>query len=644
LFSYCEVSVSESWVKSLTYRIPIDLAVSIGQRVHIELNNKETIGLVIEIHNNEPNYKTLEIKKVIETFPIVTKELIDLAYWMTDFYQCSLGEAFSKILPAGKRRSKYKQNNPIKNGSFIPLNSDQKLVCESIWSSSEPVHLLFGITGSGKTEVYITLIQKVLEETDGCVIYLLPEIGLTFPALLRLEKAFPSQIAIFHSQLKSSQRFQSYLEILNQQKRIAVGTRSAVFAPVFKPSLIILDEEHDSSYKEHSTPRYHARQIAWKRIKESNGKLILGSATPTLELFYQAKIGQIGFHRLSRRAVPGAKLPEVYLLTSPKGDEILSGDLQFKIQERIQKKEQVILLLNRRGYSPFLFNEKTKEFINCPNCSTTLCFHKNSQVRCHLCGHLTSLQSLNKIYPGEIQLLGSGTQKLEEKILEKFPNFKIERLDQDVTENRGAFSDVIDRFSNGEIDILTGTQMIAKGIDIANVTLVGVIQAHLGLGLPDFRASERTFALLSQVAGRAGRGNKGGEVFFQTNNQENPVLLMAMEKEYEKFFDWEIAIRKEMEYPPFQRLLRLVFRSPEEGIPEKDAELFRKLLDENNDKEIRILGPAPCPFYKIEKNYRYHMILKSPKISLLQDTLRKVKPMAKLKGYLEIDFDPLDLV
>ncbi len=647
---YAEVALNLSWEsETLVYEIPDNLKnLKAGMRVLVELNGVRKEGVVTEIHSNEPNYKTKPILKQIDFEEVVTKEQLDLAYWMKDKYLSSLGESLFLMVPKGRKIQKKKyEDTHIAIDKLHKLNPEQSLALSSIQKSEQHTHLLFGITGSGKTEVYIHLMYEVLSQESGTVIYLVPEISLTFPTIQRIEAIFPGQVAVLHSYLKTQERFQNYLDLLNGKKRICIGTRSAVFAPVRDLKLVIIDEEHDSSYKEHSSPRYHARQIAVKRIMDNKGKLVLGSATPSVEIFHLAKQGKVGLQKLSKRANIHSKLPEI--IVKENESQLISGDLQFKIADRLKKKEQIIILLNRRGYNPFIYNKNTKEFVQCPNCSTTLCYHKESIVRCHLCGYRTNLQKIKNEIGQEIDLLGVGTQKLEETLLESFPQARIERLDQDSTKNKEITKQALEKLESGEIDILTGTQMISKGLDFANVTLVGIINANHGLGIPDFRSTERTYALLSQVSGRAGRAEKRGEVVLQSSDPSHPVIQMAMEQNYESYFDWEINFRKELGYPPFQRLVRLVFRSKMDDKAAKQAVAYSDLIRSHSKydpKTISLLGPAPCSFFKIDSNFRYHILLKSNDISLVRDLLSNIKDFFKKDNncYVEYDFDPLDLV
>jgi primosomal protein N' (replication factor Y) len=652
MLKYAEIALNVSWNQStLTYEYPKDIThLENGVRVVVELNGNEYEGVVINSHFNEPNYKTHQILKVIDSLPIVTSEQIELGTWMAESYLSSLGEALFKMVPKGKRKKPSKQiPYYIESDLLFDLNSEQNQVVSTIQSSGieQIVHLLYGITGSGKTEVYLHLMKEVLEKTTGDVLLLVPEISLTYPTIKRIEAIFPGQIAVLHSYLRTKEKFQNYMDILTGNRRIVIGTRSAIFAPFRNIQLIIIDEEHDGSYKENSSPRYHVRQIALHRLNHTKGKLILGSATPSIEIYHQALYGKIGFHKLTKRANPEATLAKIEINQTIEDKKLISGDLQFRIQDRLRKQEQTLILLNRRGYSPFIYSRSQKEFISCPKCSSTLCYHNDGVARCHLCGYKESMKQISSRENGEIELVGAGTQKLEEGLLSLFPTARIERLDQDSTKNKEIVSEVLDRLELGELDILTGTQMVAKGLDYPNVTLVSILNANHGLGVPDFRSSERTYSLISQVAGRAGRGKIPGEVYIQSSDPTHPVIQLALHQNYHDFYKWEIEFRKSLKYPPFSRLARLVFRSKEENLCNKISLEYREnLLQHIDENDIQLLGPSPCPFYKIDNNFRYHILLKSTKIQTLRELLKKIKESTKVNSrcYVEYDFDPTEMV
>lgn len=631
---------------SFTYEVPPETPV--GVRVEAKLRGRTEEGIILSVHHNEPNYEVLAVEKIVDKTPIVNQEQIQLAYWLKEQYLASLGECIHKMIPAGRRHSKVDLKSGAVETDPLTLNEEQQNAYQNIRKDfgKDAVHLLFGITGSGKTEVYLHLIREILKNTDKGVLLLVPEIGLTYHIIRKLDSVFPGQIALLHSALKVSERFKAYTDLLHGRKRIAVGTRSAVFAPIANLGLVIIDEEHDGSFKEHSTPRYHARQVALHRCRKNGAVLVLGSATPSLEVFHLAKTGKIGLQVLSKR--PGiAKPPKVRIEENQRDSRLLSSALTFAIKQRLEKKEQVILLLNRRGYSPLLYSESEKTYIPCPNCTSHLCYHKKGSIICHLCGFTDTLARLESNRGEKLVLMGTGTQKLEEFLLESFPGTKVERLDQDSIQDKSILTDVIGRLVQGEIDILTGTQMISKGLDAGRVTLVGVLNAGIGLGLPDFRAGERVFSLLTQVAGRAGRSHLEGEVLIETITPDHPVIRMALDQDYIRFYESELPIRKELFYPPFSRLVRILSRSKDEELSVKTIEEIHRILKRHlPDPNTVVLGPAPCPFYKIDANFRNHILIKTTQQNKWRDILREeIRPIKLSKNvYLELDFDPVDLV
>ena len=645
MYSFAEIAFNLPLDQTFTYDVALQ-NVSKGMRVETEFNGKKIPGIILDLHNNEPACKIKKISKIIDSVPIVTQEQIDIAYWMKDYYLSTIGESLFKMIPQGKRARAQTQKNKADPGYMKHLNQEQQHALDNMLSS-QGTHLLHGITGSGKTEVYIHLLYEITQNRKQTGILLVPEITLTVQMIDRLKKVFADELALLHSGLKISERFNAYLDLLAGRKKIAIGTRSAVFAPVEKPGIIIIDEEHDNSYKDQSSPRYHARQIAFFRSQTNKSLLVLGSATPSLEVYYQAKSGQIHLNTLTHR--PGMqKLPQVTVKKNT-GKDIIGNDLLFEIKKRLDLKQQVILLLNRRGHSPLLYLKNKKEYLQCPNCTSHLCFHANKMVACHMCGYKSTFDFIKRNHP-DLELQGAGTQKLEEYLLQRFKDVKLERLDQDSARNKEVLATVIQKLVDSEIDILTGTQMISKGLDAANVTLVGVINAGIGLGLPDFRAQERVFSMLTQVSGRAGRSDLPGAVVIETFLPDHPVIQLAIKQDYISFYNQEIRLRKDLFYPPFSRMVRLVFRSKSEEASEKLGNLIKQeidayLLPKQLETTI-IMGPAPCPFYKIDSNFRNHIIIKTREIREVKQMIASISKTVKTakNTYLEIDIDPVDLL
>ncbi len=647
---YADVVVDIPWeIESLTYSIPSSMqSAKRGCRVEVQIQSRKRIGIIQKVHCNEPSFPAKPLLRLLDKDPILTEEQWAIADWMRKTYVAGLGECVFRMIPQGRRLIRSDSPPPDTYTDFKNLNSLQEQAYRKIsdgLGKRHSVHLLYGITGSGKTEIYIHLIRDIINHSDKSVIFLVPEISLTYHIIQKLEKNFPKYLALIHSALRTSERFRFYQSLLKGEKRIVVGTRSAVFTPVQNLGLIIIDEEHDSSYKENSNPRYNAKQIAYFRARESEAVMLLGSATPSIETFYLAKTGRIHLHEIRERAVSKAELPEVRIVHKKEEEGVVGFELMQALKAQKKKSEQSILLLNRRGYSPLIYSRDKKEFIGCPNCSTNLCYHKSGYAQCHICGYRESIEKIQKEHE-KIDFFGSGTQKLEEFLVMNLPDVKVERLDQDSSQNPEILNGILSRLYENELDILTGTQMIAKGLDVPNVTLVGVINANHGLGVPDFRASERVFSLLTQVAGRAGRSEKKGKVIIEATDPSHPILLLAMNQDYESFYEKEIASRRELELPPFTKLLRLMIRATDEEISKREINWIHEMIDRNVFPDLKVLGPSPCPFYRVEKYYRNHILIKAKSHESTRKLVEHIRKSWKQSRnvYLEVDFDPIEIV
>jgi primosomal protein N' (replication factor Y) len=488
--------------------------------------------------------------------------------------------------------------------------------------------LLHGITGSGKTAVYLACMRQVLDAGRSSIL-LVPEIGLTPAVAADLHQVFGDQVAILHSGLSDAERAEQWHRIRRGEARVVAGTRSAVFAPVSDLALIIVDEEQDSSYKQEETPRYHARDVAVMRAKMAGAVVVLGSATPSLESYYNAKKNKYALVELPDR-VEMRPLPEVEIVDMRQEfqetgqEQVISCKLAEEIRERLEKKEQVMVLLNRRGYSPVVLCRTCGKTLQCKNCAVSMTHHKRERkMECHYCGHVEHIPEKCAHCGSEyVYFVGTGSEKLEELLHGMFPQARIGRLDRDTVRGREDFEQALNALNEGALDMLVGTQMIAKGHDIHGVTLVGVIGADMALGLPDFRAAERTFQLLTQVAGRAGRGQSPGKVVLQTYFQDHYAVQFAARHDFGGFYEKELQFRAWMHYPPYSAIANVLIRSEKlDDALTWSGELGR-WFEKTRHEGIRVLGPAAAPITRLKRDYRYHFILKSPSREKMNALLR----------------------
>lgn len=478
--------------------------------------------------------------------------------------------------------------------------------------------LLRGVTGSGKTEIYMRAMQKALSLGRSAMM-LVPEIALTPVFSRQLRSRFGDQVAIFHSSLQKGERFDEWTRVKNGEARVVIGTRSAVFAPARNLGLIVVDEEHESSYRQQESPYYNARDVAIVRAQKESAAVVLGSATPSLESFNNARKGKYQLltlpERIAARPLATAKIVDMRNVFARHGKpKVFSDELLEAIRETHERGEQSIILLNRRGYSSFILCRSCGETIQCPNCDVTLTYHRSERVIvCHYCNHRAAVPRVcptcGKKY---IYYVGEGTEQLEEMLKLLFPALRIARIDRDTTTRRKLFEQTLADFSAGRLDALVGTQMLAKGHDFPNVTLVGVVSVDAGLALPDFRSAERTFQLITQVAGRAGRGDRPGRVLIQTYHPYHYALRHACAQDYETFYEEELRYRQNHSYPPFVALASLLIHGPDLGRVRNDSLELRKQLDAvNQDRKSRILGPAPAPLSRLKGEHRFQILIKS---------------------------------
>ena len=488
--------------------------------------------------------------------------------------------------------------------------------------------LLHGVTGSGKTAVYLAVMREVLAQGRSSIL-LVPEIGLTPAMAADLIQVFGDEVAILHSGLSNDERAEQWHRIKRGEARVVVGTRSAVFAPVSDLALLIVDEEQDSSYKQEETPRYHARDVAVMRAKMEGAVVVLGSATPSLESYYNAKKNKYALVELPDR-VENRPLPEVEIIDMRREfqetgkEQVISRKLAEEIRERLEKKEQVMVLLNRRGYSPVALCRACGQALQCKDCAVSMTHHKREQkMECHYCGYITQIpQKCAHCGSEYVYFVGTGSEKLEELLHGMFPQARIGRLDRDTVRGREDFERALNALNEGDLDMLVGTQMIAKGHDVHGVTLVGVVGADAALGFPDFRAAERTFQLLTQVAGRAGRGESPGKVVLQTYFPDHYAVQFAARHDFSGFYEKELQFRSWMHYPPYSSIANVVVRSEKLDRALAWSGELGRWFEKTRHEGIRALGPAAAPILRLKRDYRYHFILKSPSREKMNALLR----------------------
>lgn len=533
----------------------------------------------------------------------------------------------------------------------IILNDQQQKVYDGIAGLIDEykpcVSLLYGVTGSGKTAVFAKLIQHTLEQGRN-VIMLIPEISLTPQVLQRFQSLFGDMVAIMHSSLSLTQRLNEYKRVKNGQAKIVVGTRSAIFAPMANIGLFIIDEEGERTYKSESSPRYNAKEIAKKRCITHNAVVLMASATPSVESYYYAQNGRYKLFEMTKRYaqenLPAVEMVDLAVNGFYGNSTVFSERLVEEINYNLEKKEQVILLLNRRGYHTYISCADCKEPVICPNCSIPLTYHKiNNRLICHYCDYSTEMTNIcGKCGSGHLKLTGIGTQKVEDEISELFPNARILRMDADTTYSRYAYEKSFKAFEKGEYDIMLGTQMIAKGLDFPDVTLVGVLSIDKALFAGDFRSYERTFSLVTQVVGRCGRGDKQGRAIIQTFVPEHYVLNLAAEQNYKAFFEQEISSRKALMYPPFCDICTVEFSSAIDSCADKASKAFLGLISSSVvsgkiNVPIRVLGPSKCVYEKINGKYRYRIIIKCKNNRMFRDYIGQIyKSAFKMKEFANV--------
>ncbi|HAP3487731.1 TPA: primosomal protein N' [Enterococcus faecalis] len=549
-------------------------------------------------------------------------------------------------------------NQTFEKTTALSLNAEQQVAVETILQSVQEqqsqTYLLEGITGSGKTEVYLQVIAEVLNQGKTAIM-LVPEISLTPQMVQRFKSRFGEHVAVMHSGLSQGEKYDEWRKIERGEAEVVVGARSAIFAPIENIGVIIVDEEHEASYKQEETPRYHARDLAIWRSEYHHCPVVLGSATPSLESRARAQKNVYQRLRLTQRANQAATLPTIDVVDMRKEVEngnvsSFSMSLQEKLQERLEKNEQSVLLLNRRGYSSFVMCRDCGYVLPCPNCDISLTLHMDSKtMKCHYCGHEERIPyRCPNCGQDKIRYYGTGTQKVEEELQTLLPESRILRMDVDTTRRKGAHEKILRTFGEGQADILLGTQMIAKGLDFPNVTLVGVLNADTALNLPDFRSSERTFQLLTQVSGRAGRAEKPGEVIIQSFNPEHYAIQLAKAQDYEDFYTKEMYIRHRGDYPPYYFTVQITASHPEENEAAKQMFQIATKLKQGLSPQAILLGPTPNAIMRVNNRYFYQVIIKYKQEPMLQPLLKEIltdTQRATACGLkLSIDAEPMNFI
>ncbi len=729
--------------KVFDYQIPqkFEGLVSVGMRVLVPFGykNKSLKGIVVELVEKSEFNSLKEIKGVVGNEPVCAPWILDLCFWVSKKYFCSLYQAIKLATPPGmdsgvKEKSiSYAMLNinrdeafsiaegmrqkgavararileslimaetlPVsklvreKGGNYDAIRALREMgyviVCDEpverrVYDEEKyektvaykPTHeqkividhlnkciderqnekiLLRGVTGSGKTEVFLQAIERVIEKGRNAIM-LVPEISLTPQMVQRFVGRFGNRVAVIHSALSSGERFDQWNKIKNGEVRVVVGARSAIFAPIKDVGIIILDEEHENSYKSETAPRYHAIEVATRRAEINAAVLLLASATPSVTEYYKAKNGEYRLFEMVNR-YNNSPLPDVAVvdmrseLFENKNRSPLSVYLQEEIKKNLRLKQKTILFLNRRGYSTFVSCRECGEVINCPDCSIALTYHKRiNSLSCHYCGYTQKnvdvCPSCGSKY---VKYFGTGTQKIEEELKNLFPEAKVIRMDTDTTSKKGGHERILDEFSKGDADILLGTQMVTKGLDFHEVTLVGVLAADTALAIDDFRANERSFSLFTQVCGRAGRGDTAGRAVIQTYQPFNSTIRLAKTHDYNAFYEKEILQRKRLNYPPFCDIICIMVTGEDESqVSKRITEISAKLKSETkiNSEIGDMIGPVPAPIAKIKNNFRYRLLIKCTDCAAVSDVLRNIyeeHENGKNHTFLSIDINPVNM-
>lgn len=668
---FWSVAVDAPISEALTYRASSAEAslISRGLLVDVPLGKRKTKGLILKPQASAPTeFEIKNISSIDTQFPALPEPFIKWIEWISSYYIYPVGLVASLAYPSLKKTEKQRKSSrppvvPQVNADTKPeLTDEQKQVLEKITSSTGfSTHLLFGVTGSGKTEVYLRLLEKVLAEGKQGLV-LVPEISLTPQLTQRFVARFGDQVGVLHSQLTDRERTNQWWEIIEGRKKILIGARSALFCPLDNLGIVIVDEEHEPSFKQEEKLKYNGRDAAVMLGHFHQCPVILGSATPSLESWKNCLDGKYQLHRMKNR-VQMRSFPEIHVLdlrTQEKNPDLpfwLSEELFTRIQETLEKKEQVALFLNRRGIAQSVICPACGYTHECPDCDISLTLHGKSHLVCHYCDYHQDMKlSCPSCKEGEMTPLGMGTELLEKELGQLFPEARIARADRDEVQSRMEMEELISKMENHEIDILIGTQMIAKGLDFPKLNLVGLVLADVGFNLPDFRATERSFQLITQVSGRAGRhvkpGEAPGQVIVQTYNPDHPALLFAQKHDYEGFAAQELQFREPLTYPPLGKLVSYRIQGIHLGKVQETARLLAqraKQLKTQNPRytNIEVLGPAEAPIAKLRGQFRYHLLLKGTEQRVLNAFCHQIlgdQKWLETGTRISVDVDPLHLL
>jgi primosomal protein N' (replication factor Y) len=659
--------------QSFTYLVPAELEPAIikGCRVRAPFKKSNKVGIVVRIERNSTTGprarggKPITLKKITEVMDdeaFVPENLLKLVLWAGQYYLSSSGLALKNAVPAafftgkkaGKPRITY-DSERRKNADF-ELNPEQKKALDEINSVQSGVFLLHGVTGSGKTAVYIEAIKSLPDDRQAIV--LVPEIAITSQMIDRFRASFDSGVVFFHSGISVGERITQWKKIRSGEARVVIGVRSAVFAPFTNLGLIVIDEEQEASYKQFEGLRYNARDVALARAQIEDTKIVLGTATPSLEVYYNSQTGKFGYLKLTSR-IDNKKLPPVKIIDMTKAEKesvSFSKELLDVLRKNISDGHQSLLMLNRRGYSPFFMCTDCGHTYKCPTCSITLIYHKDTNtLNCHYCNSHLNPQNLCPVCKGtNVKYLGAGTQRVEEELEKFLPELSLQRMDRDSTRKKLSHHRIIRQMEERKIDLLIGTQMVAKGHDFVDVTVSAVVSADVALNLPDFRSAERAFQLFTQLAGRAGRGDVSGRAYVQTHEPEHYVFDFVRGHDYEGFYRKEIELRKELSYPPFTKLIRVIlsFRNKDDAnrrvksISNRIKKMNPSRTSDGKRSGIEVLGPAPAPIEKIKNLWRWHLVLKGKDAKQIRQMAVNIfDPLKNLKDVkIDIDVDPVNML